>query len=93
VLGRGGRGGVPAPTPGVWVVFISLRAGGGVANPPPGPPDAEGWVEVVVPSESFEVLAHALLPLGEFIEVLEPPQLRAQLAATAAAMHARYSGG
>ncbi|MFF7944453.1 helix-turn-helix transcriptional regulator [Nocardia gamkensis] len=56
-----------------------------------GPPDAEGWVEVVVPSESYEVLAHGLLPLGEFVEVLEPPQLRARLAATAAAMHARYS--
>lgn len=57
-----------------------------------GPPDAEGWVEVVVPSESYEVLATGILPLGEFVEVLEPPQLRAQLAATAAAMHARYSG-
>ncbi|WP_454198958.1 helix-turn-helix transcriptional regulator [Nocardia sp. Marseille-Q1738] len=56
-----------------------------------GPPDPEGWVEVVVPSESYEVLATGLLPLGEFVEVLEPPQLRAQLAATAAAMHARYS--
>ncbi|MEV6322199.1 WYL domain-containing protein [Nocardia sp. NPDC051787] len=57
-----------------------------------GPPDAEGWVEVVVPSESYEVLATGILPLGEFVEVLEPPQLRAHLAATAAAMHARYSG-
>ncbi|WP_280303488.1 WYL domain-containing protein, partial [Nocardia abscessus] len=71
----------------------SGRGGPRPPPPPPGPPDAEGWVEVVVPSESFEVLAHALLPLGEFVEVLEPPQLRAQLAATAAAMHARYSGG
>ncbi|MGK8490574.1 helix-turn-helix transcriptional regulator [Nocardia asiatica] len=58
-----------------------------------GAPDAEGWVEVVVPSESFDVLAGALLQLGEFVEVLEPPQLRARLAATAAAMHARYGGG
>ncbi len=57
-----------------------------------GQPDAEGWVEVVVPSESYEVLAHGLLPLGEFAEVLEPPHLRARLAATAAAMHARYRG-
>lgn len=57
-----------------------------------GPPDVEGWVEVVVPSESYDVLAHGLLPLGEHVEVLEPPQLRARLAATAAAMHARYSG-
>ncbi|MEU7767856.1 YafY family protein [Nocardia sp. NPDC049190] len=56
-----------------------------------GTPDVEGWVQVVLPSESYEVLAHGILPLGEFIEVLEPPELRERLAATAAAMHARYS--
>ncbi|MFE9583070.1 helix-turn-helix transcriptional regulator [Nocardia sp. NPDC006044] len=54
-------------------------------------PDAEGWVELTVPSESYEVLAHAILPLGEHCEVLEPPELRAQMAETAARMHARYS--
>ncbi|WP_280308233.1 WYL domain-containing protein, partial [Nocardia abscessus] len=88
-----GAGGGTPPTHLGLLGFITFRAGGGVAHASAGPPDAEGWVEVVVPSESFEVLAHALLPLGEFVEVLEPPQLRAQLAATAAAMHARYSGG
>ncbi|MFR9749705.1 helix-turn-helix transcriptional regulator [Nocardia sp. 004] len=58
-----------------------------------GAPDAEGWVEVVVPSESYEVLTHSILALGEFVEVLEPPQLRARFAATAAAMYTRYRGG
>ncbi|MEU5409016.1 helix-turn-helix transcriptional regulator [Nocardia asteroides] len=55
-----------------------------------GPPDAQGWVDITVPSESFEVLAHALLPLGEHVEVLGPPELRAAMAATAAAMYERY---
>ncbi|WP_225729565.1 MULTISPECIES: YafY family protein [unclassified Nocardia] len=54
-------------------------------------PDAEGWVEVVLPSESYEVLAHGILPLGEYAEVLDPPELRARLAETAARMHSRYS--
>lgn len=54
------------------------------------PPDPEGWVELTIRSESFDVLASALLPLGEYAEVLEPPELRASLTATAAAMHARY---
>ncbi|WP_433724757.1 helix-turn-helix transcriptional regulator [Nocardia sp. CA-129566] len=53
-------------------------------------PDAEGWIEVTIPSESYEVLAGALLPLGEFCEVLDPPELRNRLAATAFAMAERY---
>ncbi|MEV0336365.1 YafY family protein [Nocardia sp. NPDC050717] len=57
-----------------------------------GPPDAAGWAEITVPGETYEILAHALLPLGAFVEVLDPPELRATMAATAAAMHARYAG-
>ncbi len=56
-----------------------------------GSPDSEGWIVLTLPSESYEVLAHAILPLGQFIEVLEPPELRAQLATTAAEMFARYN--
>ncbi|MBF6548902.1 helix-turn-helix transcriptional regulator [Nocardia brasiliensis] len=56
-------------------------------------PDAEGWVELTLASEAWDVLAHAILPLGEFIEVLDPPELRARLAETAARMHARYHSG
>src|SRR5690606_38194713 len=55
-----------------------------------GPPDADGWVELTVPSESWDVLTTGLLPLGEFAEVLDPPELRARFAATAAGMHALY---
>lgn len=54
------------------------------------PPDAEGWVELTIRSESFEVLASALLPLGEHLEVIDPPELRARFAEIAAAMSARY---
>ncbi|MFQ6394115.1 helix-turn-helix transcriptional regulator [Nocardia sp. KC 131] len=53
-------------------------------------PDSEGWVELTLPSESYEVLASAILPLGQYCEVLDPPELRAQLAETAFAMADRY---
>lgn len=43
-----------------------------------------------MPSESWDVLMTGLLPLGEFAEVIEPPELRARFAATAAGMHALY---
>ncbi|MEU4711352.1 YafY family protein [Nocardia salmonicida] len=55
-----------------------------------GPPDADGWADITIPAESYEVLAHALLPLGQHVEVLDPPELRASMTATAAAMLARY---
>lgn len=55
-----------------------------------GRPDADGWVEVTVASESYEVLAHALLGLGAYIEVLSPPELRTRMAATSAAMADLY---
>ncbi|MEV0064449.1 YafY family protein [Nocardia sp. NPDC050718] len=53
-------------------------------------PDDSGWVEITLLGESYEILAHALLPLGEHLEVLDPPELRSAMATTAAAMHARY---
>ncbi len=55
-----------------------------------GPPDPDGWADITVPAESYEVLAHALLPLGAHIEVLTPPELRAAMSDTATAMLARY---
>ncbi|MFC6014399.1 helix-turn-helix transcriptional regulator [Nocardia lasii] len=57
-----------------------------------GPPDADGWADITVPGETYEILAHALLPLGEHLEVLGPPELRARLSATTAATYARYHG-
>jgi predicted DNA-binding transcriptional regulator YafY len=55
-----------------------------------GPTDADGWVEMVVPSESLDVLTSGILMMGEHAEVLDPPELRERLAATTAAMAAHY---
>jgi predicted DNA-binding transcriptional regulator YafY len=51
-----------------------------------GPPDDGGWREVEVAVESVEVAAHQLLVLGGGVEAVDPPELRAALAATGAAM-------
>ncbi|WP_028477468.1 YafY family protein [Nocardia sp. CNY236] len=53
-------------------------------------PDADGWARVVIPAESYEVLAQYILAMGEFVEVLEPENFRARIAQSAAAMHAHY---
>jgi predicted DNA-binding transcriptional regulator YafY len=56
-------------------------------------PDAEGWTQTTVPIESLRHGAHALMQLGEEVEVLEPAELREAIAASARAMVARYSDG
>jgi predicted DNA-binding transcriptional regulator YafY len=45
-----------------------------------GPPDADGWVELVLDVESEEVAAHQLTGLGADVEVLAPAAVRARLA-------------
>jgi predicted DNA-binding transcriptional regulator YafY len=52
---------------------------------------ADGWVEVRFGAEQVDVALHQLLQMGERIEVLEPPELREALAATARAMVERYA--
>ncbi|MCU1375589.1 MAG: Helix-turn-helix type 11 domain protein [Actinomycetia bacterium] len=54
--------------------------------PTPGPPDHEGWVEVIVPVESDEVAAHQLLSLAGEVEVLAPLAVRAALAEAGTAL-------
>ena len=58
-----------------------------------GAPDADpdGWVELTLPFELHDQAAHELLRLGADVEVLDPPELREQVAATIAAMAARYA--
>jgi predicted DNA-binding transcriptional regulator YafY len=51
-----------------------------------GPPAADGRCRVVVPTESVEVGHDELLRLGPHVEVLDPPELRALLAATGRAI-------
>lgn len=51
----------------------------------------DGRVEVRFPAETVEVALHQLLPMGAHLEVLEPAELRASLAATARALADRYA--
>ncbi|MGH9209096.1 MAG: helix-turn-helix transcriptional regulator [Acidimicrobiales bacterium] len=54
-------------------------------------PDADGWVRVVIPTESFDYAHDDVLRLGADLEVLQPVELRDHLATTARAMADRYS--
>ncbi|MHA6796113.1 helix-turn-helix transcriptional regulator [Pseudonocardia bannensis] len=54
-----------------------------------GPADAEGWREVTLEVESVDVAAGQLTALGGQVEALDPPTLRAALAAAGAALAAR----
>ncbi|MFF5205769.1 helix-turn-helix transcriptional regulator [Streptosporangium sp. NPDC000396] len=55
-----------------------------------GPPDEDGWVVVRLPTESVRHAHWLLLRLGADIEVLEPPELRAQMAHTVAKLAELY---
>ncbi|MFI0420629.1 helix-turn-helix transcriptional regulator [Spongiactinospora sp. 9N601] len=55
-----------------------------------GPPDAAGWVTVVVPVESIRHARWVLLRMGAQIEVLDPPELRAAMEREVAGMAAVY---
>jgi predicted DNA-binding transcriptional regulator YafY len=54
-----------------------------------GPADAEGWRELELDVESVEIAGHQLVALGDQVEALDPPELRAALAAYGAALVAR----
>jgi predicted DNA-binding transcriptional regulator YafY len=55
-----------------------------------GSPDAAGWVRVVIPIETIDQAAADLIRLGADAEVLEPPELRDRMAATADAVSRPY---
>jgi predicted DNA-binding transcriptional regulator YafY len=54
-------------------------------------PDDDGWTTTRVPIESVRHGQHALMQLGEHLEVLEPRALRELISASAQALVARYS--
>jgi len=56
-----------------------------------GPPDADGWLPVVIPCESLDYTHDDLLRMGDKVEVVEPVELRRRLEATARRMVERYS--
>ncbi|MFL6072881.1 MAG: helix-turn-helix transcriptional regulator [Mycobacteriales bacterium] len=55
-----------------------------------GPPDGQGRVTVTLPVESLGIAHSVLLPLGAEVEVLEPAELRAMMARTAATLTEMY---
>ncbi|MGW2371789.1 helix-turn-helix transcriptional regulator [Kitasatospora sp. NPDC001683] len=56
-----------------------------------GPADADGWITVTLPLESWEIGYFELLRLGPEAEVLHPPELRARLAEAARRAAALYA--
>ncbi len=56
-----------------------------------GAPDGPGWVVTRLPVESVEVAYQQLLQLGPEVEVLDPPELRARLAAAACRLTELYA--
>jgi predicted DNA-binding transcriptional regulator YafY len=55
-----------------------------------GEPDQEGWVRTRLPVESPDVAYSYVLRLGPEVEVLDPPELRARIAAAAERMRELY---
>ncbi|GAA4391365.1 WYL domain-containing protein [Actinomadura verrucosospora] len=55
---------------------------------PPGP---DGWVHATLPIESVRHAHVEFLKLGADVEVIDPPHLRAMIAATARTLAARYT--
>jgi predicted DNA-binding transcriptional regulator YafY len=64
----------------------AARAGHGAMSQP----DEDGWTTTTVPIESVRHAHHALLQLGEEVEVLDPPELREFIAGSARALADRY---
>jgi predicted DNA-binding transcriptional regulator YafY len=54
------------------------------------PPDADGWVRVVIPIEGVDQAAAELMRLGTDAEVLEPPEVRRRIAEMALDLTRRY---
>lgn len=69
----------------------AARAAEATGRTEPDAPGDEGWIRAVLPIESVDHAHDEFLRLGADIEVLEPPELRARLAATARKLHSRYS--
>ncbi len=58
---------------------------------PAGTTDPDGWTRALLPIESIDHAHGEFLALGAEIEVLGPPELRARMAETAAALAATYA--
>lgn len=58
-----------------------------------GPPDAEGWVTVVIPTESIEQAAADIVRLGREAEVVEPVALRRHIGGLVQELSRAYAEG
>ena len=58
-----------------------------------GAPDADGWIEAIVPVESVRHACQELLRLGADVEVTGPPELRQAMITAVRALTARYATG
>jgi predicted DNA-binding transcriptional regulator YafY len=82
---------------GTAIVRLSPRAASLLGGPSAralvetGVVEPDGWVRAVLPIESLDHAHREFLVMGADIEVLGPPELRARLAETAAALAARYA--
>lgn len=56
-----------------------------------GPPDDEGWFTVTLASDGTDIAPERLLALGDGIEVVAPPTLRATIATLAQAVATRHA--
>jgi predicted DNA-binding transcriptional regulator YafY len=54
------------------------------------PEDADGWIEMTIPTESYDVLASGILQMADHAEVLSPPEFRTRIATTTTKMAAKY---
>jgi len=70
---------------------LQLGAEGARAAAAAGPPDADGWVRVVLRVEWEAVAVGDLLRLGAEAEVLAPPALRRRMAAAVSALAEHYA--
>ena len=74
-----------------WLKWVLDPAAARAAIESAPEPDEGGWIELTLAMEHLDVAAHELLRFGDALEVLDPPELRQQVADTAAAMSARYA--
>lgn len=71
-----------------WLPHVTDREAALRAVAAAGPPDADGWCAVGLDVEGLDVAAGQLVGLAGEVEVLDPPELRAALAAAGAALAA-----
>ncbi|GAB2959227.1 WYL domain-containing protein [Micromonospora polyrhachis] len=79
----------PAGLRALWAVTEPPAVAEAIAGA--GEPDGQGWVTTRLPVESIEVAYHQLLQLGPEAEALDPPELRARMAAAARRLTSLYA--